>query len=899
MDLGQTLVKLERDITALQRASRLGHSSIENAAVLVNDGSGSLRGIIGVQADGTTAVTIVNGAAPPQPSPALLANGIIGITATWDGTFDGGAIMPLDWQRVEVHASTTNGFTPDASSLQGTIETPQGSTVVIPCDDPVYVRLVSRNTSGTASTASTQSGPLGPTPVVADDILDGAVTELKLANNAVTEAKIAANAVGTVALQDGAVLAENLADAAVAVGKIADNAVTGPAIASDAVTAGKIAANAVTAGKIQAGAVTAAAVAAGAITTDKLTVTGGANILSDPSFEGAYSAGLVSGNANWSIDTTGTGSAKSLKVNAVAGATTTRTLAITTVPILAGDQLYLAVDYLTSSDYTATASVRIYALWMDSAGATTGFGVVQASPPVIGGSTWNRPTGTVTAPANTVRAEIRVESNSASAGWVTFDNAVARPVLAGVQIQDGAISTPKIVAGAVQATQIAAGAVLTDKLAADSVTAAKILALTITGDKLAANTITVGKLAAGSVDATALAADAITGKTITGGTITGALIQTASSGQRITLNEAGANKVIVYNASGVAIGELSASGLLVKGTNGAIIQLDPNSAFPNLRFYNAANTNSAVINISGTDSVLGLNSGQFAPGDGNTDWKWRTLFGNGTSGDFWAAERVRDSSPATTYLGGRVYLESNRALVGFYNAADSTQNAFASFTQGLLQVGGARLAVAPPASSNAGALVNVLSSHTGNLLQLQQNAVDKFVVDASGNLTVAGIGQRLPKRRTSNATRTSTITPSADTQLTWTVDANAVYALEGILFYAGPGDFLMGWTYPSGAAGTWQGIGNGTTVVSGTAGGGTQQDITSSWGYTTRTETTDLADNRTYGGISSTGFAVQVRATIRVGGTGGTFALQWAQGSSNATATTLYTDSRLTLEKIG
>lgn len=896
MDIGRTLAQLERRIATVERAPRLAHASIEDTALQVYDGVGSLRGIVGVQADGTTAVTIVNGPPPPQPSPALLANGIIGITATWDGTFDGGAIMPLDWQRVEVHASTTSGFTPDASSLQGTIETPQGSTVVIPCDDPVYVRLVSRNTSGTASTASTQSGPLGPMPVVADDILDGAVTELKLADDAVTEAKIAANAVGTVALQDGAVLAENLADAAVAVGKIADNAVTGPAIASDAVTAGKIAANAVTAGKIQAGAVTAAAVAAGAITTDKLTVTGGANLLSDPSFEGAYSAALVSGLTNFSIDTTGNGSAKSLKVNAVAGSTTTRTLAITTVPILAGDQLYLAVDYLTSSDYTATASVRIYALWMDSAGATTGFGVVQASPPVIGGSTWNRPTGTVTAPANTVRAEIRVESNSASAGSVNFDNAVARPVLAGVQIQDGAISTPKIVAGAVQATQIAAGAVLTDKLAADSVTAAKILALTITGDKLAANTITVGKLAAGAVDATALAADAITGKTITGGTITGALIQTAASGQRITLNESGANKIIVYNSSGTAIGELSASGVLVKGTNGSLIYLDPNNTYPNLRMTNAAQSNSAVINVSETTSGaadMGLNSGTFT-GSGFTDMKWRTFFGN----DFWVAERIRDSS-ASTIAGGRIFLSNDHATIGMYSTVDPTQTNNFYVYPGYAQVSSGRLEVVPPASSGSGLLVAAATGHTGLLIRTMVNGVEKFTIDKDGSLTLAGIGQRLPKRRTSNATRTSTTTPTTDTQLTWSVDANAVYALEGVLFYAGPGDFLMGWTYPSGAAGTWQGIGNGTTVVSGTAGGGTQQDITSSWGYTARTETTDIADNRTYGGISTTGFAVQVRATIRIGATAGTFALQWAQGTSSATATTLYTDSRLTLEKIG
>ncbi|MEU5323015.1 hypothetical protein AB0G67_40625 [Streptomyces sp. NPDC021056] len=1074
MDIGRALHALQLRVEKVERSARLSHAAIDNTSVAVKDGSGNLRGIIGVQADGTTAVTIVNGAAPPQPSVPVVTSVLGGVTVTWDGLFTGGAILPLDWQRVEVHASTTNGFTPDASTLQGTIETPQGATVVVVTDDPVYVRLMARNTSGTASNPSTQVGPLGPTPVVADDILDGIVTEVKLANDAVTEAKIAAGAVGTVALQDGAVLADKLADAAVEVGKIANGAVllntlagpladtvgirytdlfrdpnawaqlsasgggtwdidetatgtpsgggklvatgevqvaskalipqdsdtlyrvlvrvrataqdpagaatvylgvvgvaqdgvtlvnragansnttqhyacssggtlgtadgwktyvgwiqghsatgatapagpatdprspelthadvrylrpmvwlnfgrntsavmeveavtveavrtgvvgstnlisgsvTAGAIAADAVTAGKIATDAVTAREIAAGSVTAAEVAAGAITTDKLTVTGGANLLSDPSFESAYTAALVTGNAFWTVDPAkGNGSAKSLKVDATAGATTTRSLKITTLPILPGDQLFLAIDYQTSADYTPTAAVKFYARWEDATGAILGYGTAQASPPTIGGSSWTRIAVTGTAPASTVTATIWAESYQATAGSVWFDNAALRPVAGGTQIQDGAITTGKIVAGGVQATNIAAGAVVTDKLAAEAVTAAKIAALTITAGQIAANAITVGKLAAGSVDATALAADAITGKTITGGTITGALIQTAASGQRITLNELNQNKILVYNSSGSAINELSATGLLVKGTNGAILWLDPNNTFPNFKLTNATGTKSAVINISGADAVLGLNSGQFTGPDTFTDWKWRTLFGGDSSGstDLWVAERVRESSPSTTFLGGRIFLANNFATFGYRDASAATSEGYIYCAPGSVTV--------------------------------------------NGSLTVTGAGQRTPKRRTSNAIRTSTITPTADTQLTWSVDANAVYALEGVLFYSGPGDFLMGWTFPSGTAGTWQGMGNGTTVVSGTAGGGTQQDTTSSWGYTVRTETTDLADNRTYGGISTTGFAVQVRATIRVGGTAGTFALQWAQGTSNATSTTLFTDSRLTLEKIG
>jgi hypothetical protein len=634
---------------------------------------------------------------------------------------------------VEVHASTSSGFTPTLETLKQTIESPRGSTVVVVTDDPVYVQLLARSTSGTASAPSVQAGPLGPTPVVADDILDGIVTETKLAAGAVTEAKIAANAVGTVALQDAAVHAENLAAAAVEVGKIADNAVTGPAIAASAVSAGKIAANAVTATTIAANAVTSAKVAAGAITTDKLTVTGGASILTDPSFEGAYTAALVAGSTFATQDTTaGNGSPTSLKIDATSVTPVFRSVALTSASTLPGEQWNLAVDYWVSADWVGT-EISIHARWETAAGAVISYGKAVTTTPVR--SAWTRLTATVTAPATTARIVPRVESGSATAGFVRFDNAFVGPVLGGTQIQDGAVTTQKVVAGAIQTAQLDTGAVNADKIASGAVTTAKLDALAVTSDKIAANSITASKILAGAVDATALAADAITGKTITGGTITGSVLQTATSGERVTINEADANKVIVYDDTDRAVAELSGVGLGLVGTGGALMVLDPDATYPTLRMTNAAGTNEAVLNVvenTPGSANPGLNTGQFT-GSSFTDMKWRLFMGE----DFGVIERIRDGT--TTTIGGRVALNDIRATLGYINTTNSALNNTLFMYQGYSQFNGGALEILAPASAGSALYVNAASGHTGSLLRLLLNGVEKFSVSKDGNTAIDGI----------------------------------------------------------------------------------------------------------------------------------------------------------------
>ncbi|MFJ1837833.1 hypothetical protein ACIOJ9_28685 [Streptomyces sp. NPDC088175] len=194
--LAARIADLERRFAQQNRTSHLAYSSIENGALDVYDDDGSLRAVIGQQPDGTTAVTIVNAPPPPAPSQPTLASVLGGLTVAWEGTFADAVAAPLDFARVEVHAAAAHDFAPTEATLYGTLESPRGGTLTVPAEQPLYVRLVARNTSGKASEPSMQSGPVGPSPVVAQEILDGIVDETALADAAVSQVKLQIGAVG-------------------------------------------------------------------------------------------------------------------------------------------------------------------------------------------------------------------------------------------------------------------------------------------------------------------------------------------------------------------------------------------------------------------------------------------------------------------------------------------------------------------------------------------------------------------------------------------------------------------------------------------------------------------------------------------------------------------------------
>ncbi|MCL8016963.1 hypothetical protein [Streptomyces sp. AS02] len=315
------------------------------------------------------------------------------------------------------------------------------------------------------------------------------------------------------------------------------------------------------------------------------------------------------------------------------------------------------------------------------------------------------------------------------------------------------VDGPDLQAGSVTSATIQAGAITADKLEAILQLVTRIVAGNPAGARVELNEdglrvyngSGVLVIRFDSADGSAVFTGNITGSTITGGTMTGAVFQTDTTGERITLNEGDENKILIYNSSGAVIGELSAFGLGLVGSTGATMTLDPNALYPTLRMTNSAGTNQAVMNVfDGTAGAadLGLNSGKFTAS--GLDWKWRTMFGN----DFWVAERVRDGA-TTTNVGGRITLFNDRAVIGYNDTTNATEDSSLYLFSGYAQLVTSRFEVYAPASSSPALFANAASGHTGALLRLLLNGAEKFLVDKDGNVTAAGNVTSTPVTTTS------------------------------------------------------------------------------------------------------------------------------------------------------
>jgi hypothetical protein len=269
--LSQRLVALQDRIDLVeksQRATQLSNSSIENGRLVIRDADGLPRGYVGMQPDGNSGLVTVNNPAPARPNTPELVQITAGLGITWNGELFDGPPTPGNFSHVKAYLSGAGeDFIHGPSNLVGALSR-AGTIPVTPLSPGTYwVRLVAYNNDDPVD-ASEPSFTVSGTAqaVVAQELLDGIVTEVKLAEGAVSEAKLAAGSVTETKVAPdsiqsphivaGGIQAINLAAGSVQTDKLAAGSVVAEKIGALEITGDKIAANAITSGHVEAGAVT-------------------------------------------------------------------------------------------------------------------------------------------------------------------------------------------------------------------------------------------------------------------------------------------------------------------------------------------------------------------------------------------------------------------------------------------------------------------------------------------------------------------------------------------------------------------------------------------------------------------------------------------------------------------
>jgi len=285
--------------------------------------------------------------------------------------------------------------------------------------------------------------------------------------------------------------------------------------------------------------------------------------------------------------------------------------------------------------------------------------------------------------------------------------------------------------------------------------------------------------------------------------------------------------------------------------------------------------------------------------DTDTDRLWVSNGTSPASGSWQEICTPAASQIFTAGLGSEVSAAATNAIVAY--VTDDTANRFTVGGDGRIWWGsGAATLDTNLYRSAANTLKTDDSFAVGTNLTVAGSGAITGNLTVTGNFTASGIGQILVKVKSADTSRASTTTVADDPHLTFTVAASATYIIDGFLYYSADttGDIQVSWTAPSGATGQWLGNGVGTSVASATSSGGTTTNVTTSWGYTIRAESTTMPAARAFGGIDSgTLLGVQIVGTVH-SAAGGTFAMSWAQNSSSSTATKLYTDSWVRLQRV-
>lgn len=135
-----------------------------------------------VSPTGVTATATMD--APPVPSTPVVSDLVGQLLVTWDGNPASGVRNPLSLEYVEIHASTTNNFTPSETTLKDRFDGvfPEKQSAIISgfaYGVTVYVKLVAVNRVGRKSAPSAQ-GSGSAARITGLDIVNGAITTTQI-----------------------------------------------------------------------------------------------------------------------------------------------------------------------------------------------------------------------------------------------------------------------------------------------------------------------------------------------------------------------------------------------------------------------------------------------------------------------------------------------------------------------------------------------------------------------------------------------------------------------------------------------------------------------------------------------------------------------------------------------
>ena len=339
--------------------------------------------------------------------------------------------------------------------------------------------------------------------VTATQVAVGSLTGDRLAANTITSDRIATNSLTANQIAGNTIVGWNIAANTITAANISAGTITAAQIAAGGVTANSLAANSVSTAALQAGAVTAGQIAAGAITSDKLYVgSTGSALNADPTCSdinawvgGAAIVTLTDGQVgNTALRSSASGSyEQSAKRFPIDPSKIYRIKCWARKNSATNGLLYLGVSLADSSGANIAGNGTFWYV---------------AAVGVAGNTAWTSYAGFIGAgqslviPATAKTAQMLALLNyGGTTGYHEIQDFRIEEVLPGTLIQDGAISTSKILAGAVTADRILSNSITAAQLAVGSVTANQLAASSVTTAALAAGAVTASTIAVGSLSA--------------------------------------------------------------------------------------------------------------------------------------------------------------------------------------------------------------------------------------------------------------------------------------------------------------------------------------------------------------------------------------------------------------